>query len=161
MRPKLITAVLVTSLAVTLTLLLSPVQHLTPAPALADVTASGQELSMYMSQMQRLTHKLGLAIDAGNKDLATFYLGEMGETADVMERTFPEYDNFQIGALIKAMLRPSLAPAAVAIEGGDMAAASTAYEGVITACNSCHIATQRTFVKIIRVKTNPFSQSFK
>ncbi len=59
------------------------------------------------------------------------------------------------------MLRPSLAPAAVAIEGGDMAAASTAYEGVIAACNGCHVATQRTFIKLVRVKTNPFAQSFK
>ena len=160
MRPKLIVAVLAASLAVNL-VLLGPIQHLAPAPALADVTESGEELSMYMSQMQRLTHKLGLAIDAGNKDLASFYLGEMGETADVVERKFPEYDKFQIGALVRAMLRPSFAPAAVAIEGGDMAAASTAYEGIITACNGCHVATQRAFLKVKRVKTNPFAQSFK
>jgi len=161
MRRKLIAVVLVASLAVNLAILLGPSRHLTPAPALADVTESGEELSMYMAQMQRLTHKLGLAIDAGNKDLATFYLGEMGETADVIERRFPMYDNFQIGALVKAMLRPSLAPVAVALEGGDMAAASTAYEGALTSCNSCHIATQRTFIKVTRIKTNPYAQSFK
>jgi len=159
MRSRLIAVVLVASIAVTLALLLGP--SLSPTPAAADPTAAGDELSMYMSHMQRLIHKLGLAIDAGNKDLATFYLGEVGETADLIEQKFPEYDKFQIAALVKAMLRPSLAPATMAIESGDMAKASTAYEGVITACNSCHVATQRGFLKVARVKTNPFAQSFK
>jgi len=31
---------------------------------------------------------------------------------------------------------------------------------VLTGCNSCHIATQRPFVKVARVKTNPFAQDF-
>lgn len=159
MRRKLVAVVLVASLAVNVALLLGP--SLAPAPAIADVTSSGEELSMYMAHMQRLTHKLGLAIDAGNKDLATFYLGEMGETADVIVRKVPEYDTFQIGALMTAMLRPSLAPATMALEGGDMAAVSKAYEGVITACNSCHVATQRAFIKVTRAKTNPYAQSFK
>jgi len=134
---------------------------MTPAPALADVTADGEELAAYMGQMQRLAHKLGLSIDAENKDLSAFYARELGETADQIEAKFPTYEKFQISALMKAMVRPALGSVSQAIAGGNMASASSAYDVLLTSCNSCHTATQHAYLKVTRSKTNPFAQSFK
>jgi len=134
---------------------------ITPAPVLADVTASGEELSVYMGVMQRHTQKLGLGIDAGNKDLAAFYYQEIVETAEIIQKKFPgEYDGFQINALIGAMLVPQMAGVKTGLDKGDMAAASTGYDAMLTACNSCHIATQHAFLKVMRTKSNPFNQDF-
>ena len=134
---------------------------LAPAPALADVTAAGDELSVYMGRLQRHTHKLGLSIDAGNKDLAAFYAIELGETAaDIQKKFKAEYAGFQIGVLLGAMLTPTIPPVAQAISGGDMAGASTKYNLVVASCNNCHVATQRAHVKITRSKSNPYNQDF-
>ena len=132
-----------------------------PAPVLADVTAGGEELSVYMGIMQRHTQKLGLALDAGNKDLAAFYYQELSEAAEVIQKKFPgEYDGFQINALLGAMLVSQMGPIKAGLDKGDMAAASSGYDGMITACNSCHLATQHAFLKVSRTKTNPFNQDF-
>ena len=129
-------------------------------PAYAD-EVDGEELSFYMDHMRRLTHKLGLSIDAKNGALASFYMEEIGEMAELIKARFPEYDGFQIGALITAMLNPYLTPLGKAVEGGDWGAADSAYDILLTGgCNGCHTATQHAFVKIVRSKTNPYNQDF-
>ncbi len=128
---------------------------------LAGVTAAGDELSVHMGRLQRHMHKLGLSIDAGNKDLAAFYAKEVGETAtDIQKKFKAEYDGFQVGTLLGAMLTPTLAPVAQAISGGDMAGASKKYDLVVASCNNCHLATQRAYLKVVRSKSNPYNQDF-
>lgn len=129
-------------------------------PAYAQ-PVGGEELSLYMGHMQRLNHKLGLSIDAKNQPLADFYRVEIGQMVDVIKLKFPEYGGFQVATLIGAMLTPYLAPLEKAINDGDWAAASSAYDNLIASgCNGCHTATQRAFVKIERNKNNPFNQNF-
>ena len=48
------------------------------SPAQAD-SESGESMSIYMEHFQHKAHKLGLALDAQNKDLAAFYIEELGE----------------------------------------------------------------------------------
>lgn len=127
----------------------------------ADVV-KGEELSVYMDHMRRQTHKLELSIDAKNKDLATFYAREVGETVELIKTKFPEYDGLQIAALANAMIPPYLGPLSTAIDGGDWAGAGTAFNNLLTGgCNGCHTATQRAYIKIVSNKTNPYNQSFK
>lgn len=129
-------------------------------PARADAT-SGEELSMYMEHMRRQTHKLGLSIDAKNKDLSAFYAKELGELAGLVSTKFPMYDDIQVGVLIKAMLDPYMGPLNTALTGGDWAAADAAYNTLVTSgCNGCHTATQRQFIKVTTSKTNAYNQDF-
>ena len=117
---------------------------------------------MYMSQMHRMSHKLGLSIDAENKDLALFYIEEIGELVEIVKQKFPQYDGFQIGALAPAMLTPYMTPLSKAVEGGDWRAASSAYDTLLkSGCNGCHTATAHGFVKILRSADNPYGQDFK
>jgi hypothetical protein len=113
-----------------------------------------------MTQFQRHLHKLGLAIDATNQPLAAFYASKLKEDVEVVAKKVPTYENLQIGALSQAMLGAPLTPLETALKGTDWAAINKAYDGVLTGCNSCHIATQRQYVKVTRVKTNPYSQDF-
>jgi hypothetical protein len=128
-------------------------------PARADITAQGEELSVYMGRLQRHTHKLGLSIDAGNQELAKFYMTEIGETVDMITKRFPDYNKLQIAALTTAMLAPFTGPLKTAVET-NFAGASAAYDKFIAGCNGCHAATQRQYVKITRSKTNPYPQDF-
>ena len=131
------------------------------APANAEVV-EGEQLSLYMDHLRRLTHKLGLSIDAQNTDLASFYVDKITETVELIKANFPQYDGFQIGALITAMLSPNVAVLTQAIEGEDWDVAASGYDNLLKAgCNGCHAATQRPFVKIVRSKTNPYNQDFK
>ena len=131
------------------------------APANADV-AEGEQLSLYMDHLRRLTHKLELSIDAQNTGLASFYVGEITEIVELIKVKFPQYDGFQIGALITAMLSPHVAVLTQTIESEDWDVADSSYDNLLKAgCNGCHAATQRPFVKIVRSKTNPYNQDFK
>lgn len=134
--------------------------HHGPAPAYAD--GNRESLTTHMDHMRRLTHKLGLSIDAKNTELAKFYMQEIAESVTFFQKSYPDYDGFQIGALSQAMLTPYLMPLGKALEGGDWNAANSGYDTLISAgCNGCHTATQHAFIKIVRSKTNPYNQDFK
>ncbi len=129
-------------------------------PAYAGVV-DGEELTIYMDHLRRLTHKLGLSIDAKNTDLASFYVQETEEVVELIKAKFPQYDGFPVGALITAMLGPHLAPLGKTIESEDWDAADSAYDNLLTGgCNGCHAATQHPFISIVRSKTSPYNQDF-
>jgi hypothetical protein len=129
-------------------------------PARAD-SDSGESLSTHMGNMQRHTHKLGLSIDAQNYDLASFYMQEIREASKHISGKFPQYDGHQVGALLPAMLNPHLDKLSKSIEAKDWKAADPAYDTlIVSGCNGCHTATRHAFVKIVRVKSNPYSQEF-
>ena len=127
--------------------------------ALAD-TGGGDELSAYMSTLQHHAHKLGLSVQARNRPLAEFYLEEIGEEIEIIQKKFPAYDQLEIAELADAMLVPSVAPLAAAIAASDWPGATHAYDGLIDSCNDCHAATNHEFVRITTPTGNPFNQSF-
>jgi hypothetical protein len=128
--------------------------------ARADVTPAGDELAPYMSDQHRFAHKLGLAIQNKNQPLARFYLEEIEEGFEVIEKKFPTYDKFQIAALAKAMIDPAKPALRKALEKPDWPAATAAYSNLLNACNTCHTAVTREYVKITVPTGNPFNQSF-
>ncbi len=129
------------------------------SPAYADA-ANGEELAVYMSDAQRHAHKLGLSIQSKNQPLADFYFHELGETFEAIEKHFPQYDGMQIAALSKAMLDPAKPALSKSIAAGNWPTASIAYDKLVAACNSCHVATEHAFVKITVPTHNPFNQTF-
>ncbi|MCI0452606.1 MAG: hypothetical protein L0Z51_09510 [Candidatus Latescibacteria bacterium] len=126
----------------------------------AEITPAGEELAVYMSHAQRHAHKLGLSIQAKNKPLAEFYVTELGETFELIQRKFPQYEGFQIAALSKAMLDPAKPALSKSLAAGDFATAAVAYDKYLAACNNCHVAVKHEFVKVIAPTGNPFNQSF-
>src|SRR5262249_2254737 len=76
----------------------------------ADVSPAGEDLSPYMALMQHHVHKLGLALQAKNQPLASFYMEEVEETAEIIQKKFPTYDKVAVAQLMSAMLVPSIAP---------------------------------------------------
>jgi hypothetical protein len=126
----------------------------------ADVTPSGDDLASYMANLQRDSHKLGLSIQAKNKPLAEFYVTELGEMFEIIQKKFPTYEGFQIAALSKAMIDPAKPALSKALAASDWPGATTAYDKYLAACNGCHQAVQHPFVKIVAPTGNPFNQSF-
>jgi len=160
MKRSLILVIFAFLLGVAGSLLFVPASNVAVRPAMASGSASNDNLTTYMALFQHIAHKIGLSIDAGNKDLASFYVGELNEESGIVAKRFPQYQGIAVGALLPAMLNPYIAPLKSAVDAGNMPAASTAYDNLITGCNACHAATQHSFVKIKRVKTNPYLQEF-
>jgi hypothetical protein len=110
--------------------------------------------------MQHNAHKLGLALQAKNQPLASFYMEELQETAGIIQKKFPTYDKLAIAQLMNAMLVPSFAPLDKSIKASSWAISNASYTKLIDSCNACHAAAQHGFVKITAPTSNPFNQSF-
>jgi len=128
--------------------------------ARADTTPAGEELAPYMANQHRHVHKLGLAIQNKNQPLASFYFTELEEGFEMIEKKFPSYDNYQIAALVKAMMNPAKPALQSALAKSDWVGATNAYASFVTACNTCHVAVKKEFVKVTVPTSNPFNQSF-
>lgn len=119
------------------------------------------ELALLMADLQRLTHKLALSADAGNAELAAFYLHESREQLRKIQNESPEYDGLPVALLIDRMALPALAPMEVAVAAKDKLQMLASLDGIIQSCNACHASTQHGFIRITRGTTvNPFNQSF-
>ena len=119
-----------------------------------------EELVPYMELLQHLSHKLGLAIQAKNEPLASFYVEEVEETVDIIRKKFPTYDNFQIASLMGAMLVPQIEPVEISLKAKNWVTTNASYTKFVESCNSCHTATNHKFVVITAPTTNPFNQTF-
>ncbi|MBU6303153.1 MAG: hypothetical protein KGS60_16520 [Verrucomicrobia bacterium] len=119
------------------------------------------ELALLMGDLQRLTHKLALSADAGNAELAAFYLHESQEQLRKIQREAPEYENLPIAVLIDRMAHPAYAPLQEAIAAKDQERMVAGLDLIVQSCNACHVATQHGFIRITRgTEVNPFNQSF-
>jgi len=158
MKHRILVATLAASLLLNAWLVLGPLHHATPA--LADVAPTGEELAPYMNHLQRHAHKLGLSIQAKNKPAADFYLTELSETFELVQKKFPSYDGYQVAALSKAMIDPAKPALTKALAASDWPTAAIAYDKYVAACNNCHVAVKHEFIKITVPTGNPFNQSF-
>lgn len=113
-----------------------------------------------MMRMQYFTHKLTLSVDARNHKLADFYAHELEEIIEVAE-TIPTYHDHAIGDLVSGMLVPAFEALEDAIEAGDWMQADARLDQMITNCNACHTSTGFEAIRIKRVESNPYLQSFE
>lgn len=156
--------------------LLLPVAALAPLLLLAGCDTAGEgnaaqaqqqeqeeplELGPYMSTMQRWSQKLGFALQQENQPLAEFYLTEIEETSGEVAGKFGVYEGMEISRNLTALLDPAVADLRQAIEEGDLQAATSRYEQMIGACNTCHAATQHPFIVITPASGEPpYNQDF-
>lgn len=119
------------------------------------------ELALLMGDLQRLTHKLALSADAGNFELAAFYLHESQEQLRNIQTEAPEYENIPVALLIDRLAHPAYEPMQTAVSAKDAPAMRHGIQTIVNACNACHTATQHAFIKITSgTEVNPFNQSF-
>jgi hypothetical protein len=113
-----------------------------------------------MGGMQKFMHKAGLSLREGNFELADFYLHEIEEILEQVEKV-ESYKGHLIGDLTEEMLTPSFHKLEEAVDGKGRDAALTAFAAVIDSCNRCHTAAAHGFIKIQdRSDNNPYMQDF-
>jgi hypothetical protein len=113
-----------------------------------------------MGSLQYYTHKLGLAVDAGNKALVGFYAHEVEEVIEAIEE-IEEYDEVAIGKLTKELLVPAFETFEAAFDAGDRQRLDAGLDGLIAACNQCHEASNHFYLVMERRRDNPFMQRFE
>ncbi len=126
-----------------------------------EETSNTPELALLMGDLQRLTHKLALSADAGNAELAAFYLHESQEQLRKIQTEAPEYENLPIALLIDRLAHPAYAPMQEAVRVKDVKRMREGMNAIVQTCNACHTATQHGFIRITPgTEVNPFNQSF-
>jgi hypothetical protein len=151
-------------LAITNEITMRQLRTLILLPFLASIPASfaAEEVGLVelMSAMQTFAHKLQLSLDHGNQKLAAFYAHELEEVIEATTEV-ADYDGFPIGSLTGAMLLPAFEQVEAALDANDMTAASSRFNGLVTACNACHLATEHGYIIIERNPLNPYLQNFE
>ena len=121
------------------------------------------ELATHMGELQRLTHKLALSIDAGNASLVEMYTHESLVQLKKIQAEVPEYEGKPVALLIDRLGYPGYVAMEEAVKNRatDRGQLLPALDLVIQSCNNCHVATQNPFIRITRgTGINPFNQSF-
>ena len=134
-----------------------------PSPLQPIPNEDAPELALLMGDLQRLTHKLALSTDAGNTELAAFYLHESIEQLKTIQKEAPEYERLPIALLIDRLALPAYVTlqAAVMEKPVKRERLLQGLDAIIQSCNTCHVATQHGFLRITRgTEVNPFNQSF-
>jgi hypothetical protein len=133
----------------------APVVTATPDyhPSLGDL--------MTMAVQPRHT-KLGLAGQEGNWPYAQYELSELRNAFGRVARTIPIYRNIDMTAVIAGLTTEPLLAVEQAIKAQDVRQFNTAYAGLTTACNACHLSQDHAPVVIRVPHTNPYpDQDFR
>lgn len=134
---------------------------LVPLPVVEE---AAPELALLMGDLQRLTHKMALSADAGNAELAAFYMHESLEQLKAIQQEAPVYEDQPVALFIDRIALPSYEPFREAVKSDpiDRTRMLSALDGVIASCNHCHVAARHPLIRITRgTEVNPFNQSFK
>lgn len=121
----------------------------------------GEGLLAWMGQLQVMSHKAHLSVEARNAELAEFYLHELDETMEGIEQEVATYDGFPVGAMTTQLLSPRIEALDEAVEANDWEAAGAASRELFEACNSCHRATEHGYIVVEPSSVNPYAQSFE
>jgi hypothetical protein len=106
--------------------------------------------------------KLGLAGQARNWPYAQYELSELRNAFARVARTIPIYRTIDITAVIGALTTEPLKAVEQAIQAQDARQFKTAYAGLTTACNACHLSQDHAPIVIRVPGTNPYpDQDFR
>lgn len=128
-------------------------------PAAAEEEEHDLGLVTSMGRLQYFTHKLGLAIDAGNQALVGYYLHEVEEVIEEVEE-IEAYDGVAVGGLVKEILVPAFETLEGAFDSGDQGRLDAEHDRLIAACNQCHESANRFYLVVERRHDNPYMQRF-
>jgi hypothetical protein len=139
-----------------LALALSAVMIMTPFSAQAEE----EGLITVMQNFQYFMHKTALSLDARNQDLVDFYAHEIEENIEKVEE-IEKFKQHNIEKMIRATLVPAFERFEKSVKKNDLDKADEQFADLVAGCNNCHTQVQRPFIKIRRIDTNPYMQSFE
>jgi hypothetical protein len=127
----------------------------TPAQDLPKTYLPG--LGEFMARIQADHAKLWLSADARNWELADYELTELKEVFSDVQDLVPRYQNIPVGEMIDAIITGTMNDLEKAIAARDFGRFSTGFDKFTEACNSCHQAANRPFIRIRRPLQSNFS----
>lgn len=110
--------------------------------------------------LQQMRHaKLWFAGQAGNWDLASYEIKELGEGFDDIVTYHPTHEESPVAPkdAIPRMVTAPVADLRAVIEHKDARAFEPAFDALTKACNNCHQATNFGFNVVQRPVSNPYS----
>ena len=127
------------------------------APAVTATPDYHPSLGDLMTMAIQPRHtKLALAGQAGDWPYALYELSELRNAFARVARTIPIYRNIDMAAVIGALTTAPLQAVEQAIKAQDVRQFKTAYAGLTTACNACHLSQDHAPVVIRVPTTNPY-----
>jgi hypothetical protein len=133
------------------------------APAVNPMPDYHPSLGDLMTMAIQPRHtKLGLAGQQGNWPYAQYELSELRNAFARVARTIPIYRNIDMAAVTGALTTEPLKAVEQAINAQDVGQFKTAYAGLTTACNACHLSQDHAPVVIRVPSSNPYpDQDFR
>jgi hypothetical protein len=139
-----------------------------PAPdekraADADPAPFNPQLGALMNMVIQPRHtKLGLAGQAENWPLATYYFKELKLGFAVVSRAVPRWKGLPVPDLFEAAVEPTFAVLDFAIKAGEPRQFKESYDKLTQGCNNCHATTDHSFVVIKTPDASSYpNQEFK
>ncbi|MCS6968043.1 MAG: hypothetical protein RMJ44_05190 [Cytophagales bacterium] len=106
-------------------------------------------LGWSMVQLQTYHAKLYFAGAAKNWELAAYYVHELEEALEEVQKFHPVHEGIKVGQLVEAIALPSVEKVEEAISQKDVVAFSTAFERLTLSCNQCHQSAGKSFIRIL------------
>jgi len=110
---------------------------------------------MTLQQMRHL--KLWFAVQAGNWGLADYELDELKEGFEDITKYHPTHDGVPTGTMADAVVAREVADLAKLIEAKDKKNFVSAFDRLTAACNACHEASKKEFIRVQRPAGNPYT----
>jgi len=92
-----------------------------------------------------------------NWELAAFEIDEIKEGLEDAEGLIPALDGIPIAEMIKTNIDPALAGVKKAAEARSSVQFASAFDNLTKACNACHAAAKRPFIRIQRPTPVPLT----
>jgi len=114
-------------------------------------------LGEFMTATQLRHAKLWFAGKQRNWELAAFEIDEIREGLEDAKGQVPVLDGIPIAELIKTNIDPAFAGLEKAVEAKNSAQFATAFDHLTDACNTCHTAANKPFIRIQRPTAAPLT----
>jgi hypothetical protein len=100
---------------------------------------------------------LWFAGEARNWPLADYMVHELEELVEEIEDLHAVYRDIQVAELLREMTHPAVEALEEAVEEEDPEAFEDAYDALTTACNACHVASDRGAIMMQRPTAPPLT----
>ncbi len=100
---------------------------------------------------------LWFAGEAENWPLADYMVHELEELVEEIEELHPVYRDVQVAELLREMTTPAVEALETAVDDENLQDFERAYDDLTTACNACHIASDRAAIVMERPTSPPFT----
>ncbi len=114
-----------------------------------------------MGYYQRFSHKLWLALEKKNWELAEFYAHELEEVTEEFVSSGVVDEGLELSTYAQQILDPAIKDMDKAIDQKDEVLADNSYRALVNSCNACHTITKHAYIKIlVPDSVRPYNQDF-